>query len=597
MCGVHLLVSTSGKNEDHITAMMQACQHRGPDHSSWEKVAAGVYLAANRLKTLDLREEANQPLFHKESGAFLSWNGFLYNYQDLRNQLIQEGVKFKSTSDGEVLLEWLLKKGKDGVKLVQGMYAFAFVHENKVLLGRDPLGMKSLYFARNEYSLVCSSECRCLLASGLFPKKIDKYQVLPYFYLRHAMPRHSFYSGIEELAAGELREFDLDAGQTRSKHIDLLVSDQKPALNVNSFEEVLTDAVLKHFHADVPVGLILSGGADSTLLYHLWYKETGTSLPTFTVGFEYPYNRKYKDPEFASLLARKFGGLHHEVRISPEWFLENWPEYIRTLDQPVGDSAGFLTWAVAKKARESVKILISGVGADELFSGYNRHIAFRKFLKHPDFWLFAASLLSRVPVWGRGRKKFLSSIEDTAQRTFMNFAALNPLPDALAGVLDPFYPVGKDHFKNALEWDRKIYLVQDLLKIHDNACMSQGIEGRAPFLDWQVVDFSNRLSEQELLQTTSKFWIKSILKKNGLEKFANRRKLGFGLPLIEWLTRHPEFRNSVLSAIREFGQFHSELVPLEWRDLVKKPENYIAEHFLLLFNVFLLSGWMKANRL
>lgn len=597
MCGVHLLVSTSDKNKDSILTMMQACQHRGPDHSSWEKVATGVYVAANRLKTLDLREEANQPLLHEDTGAVLSWNGFLYNYQDLRNQLIEEGVTFKSTSDGEVLLEWLIRKGKGGVKFIQGMYAFAFVHQRRVLLGRDPLGMKSLYIARNEEILACSSECRCLLESGLFPKKINKAQFLPYFYLRHALPQHSFYAGIDELAPGELMEIDLDSPKNQSDEIPIHVPGPGPSLDLESFEEILTNAVLKHFQADVPVGMILSGGADSSLLYHLWYKETGLTLPSYTVGFEHTYGGKYEDSGFAKRLAGKFGGHNQEVSLSPEWFLEHWPEYIEGLDQPVGDSAGFLTWAVAKKAKASVKILISGVGADELFSGYNRHIAFKQYLNHPEFWQWAAPLLKRVPFLGRGKQKFLSSIQGTAQRTFMNFAALSPLPEALADSLDPLYPKGNGDFKNALEWDRKMYMVQDLLKIHDNACMAHGIEGRAPFLDWQVVAMGIRLSEHDLLHSGSKFWIKSILKKNGLDCIARRKKLGFGLPLKEWLTGHSGFRDCVLGGVKEFGEHHSEQVPPEWRALVKQPDKFIAEQFLLLFNVFLLSGWMKANRL
>ncbi|MDN3687166.1 asparagine synthase (glutamine-hydrolyzing) [Cyclobacterium jeungdonense] len=599
MCGVHLLVNSTGKGGESIQAMMEACQHRGPDHSSWMEVSKGIYLAANRLKILDLRDQANQPVVNEEEEAYLSWNGFLYNYQELKNQLLMEGVVFKSTSDGEVLLMWLIRKGREGVQQLQGMYAFAFVHtkKNQVILGRDPLGVKSLYFTQQKGILGCSSEIRCLLRADLVPKKLHQEQFLPYFYLRHVLPGDTFIRGIQELLPGELKTWNLKGEPLDAREIPLGVPAPKPALTEKGFEEIMTDAVLKHFHADVPLGLILSGGADSTLLYHLWYRQTGQVLPTFTIGFQDAYRKKFRDADFAAKLVSSRKAFHQEVIISPEWFLETWPAYIRDLDQPVGDSASYLTWALARKAKESVKILASGAGADELFGGYNRHLAYKRYLQNPIFWNGVAAKFKRIPLVGNTFQRFLSGIHPSPQRTFMNFASLSVLPDSLANALEGRYSLGEQLFKNALEWDRTLYLVHDLLKIHDNACMAHGIEGRVPFLDWKVVDWSLRLGEKEARNAAPKFWVKSLLKREGLTGFARRKKFGFGLPIKEWLVEHAAFRNKVLSSVIDLGIQYQEMVPEEWRPLVQRPERYISSHFLLLFNLFVLSDWIKENQL
>ncbi|WP_162418469.1 asparagine synthase (glutamine-hydrolyzing) [Cyclobacterium roseum] len=599
MCGVHLLVNSTGKGEESIQAMMEACRHRGPDHSSWREVAEGVYLASNRLKTLDLRDQANQPLVNEEEEAYLSWNGFLYNYQELKNELLMDGVLFESTSDGEVLLRWLIQKGREGVKRLQGMYAFAFVHKkkNQIILGRDPLGVKSLYFTEQKGILACSSEIRCLLRADLVPKELHQEQFSPYFYLRHVLPGETFIRRIQELLPGELKTWNLRGECLDVRKIPLENPSPKPALTEDGFEEIMMDAVLKHIHADVPIGLILSGGADSSLLYQLWYRQTGRVLPTFTIGFQDAYRKKFKDADFASKLVASQKSFHQEVIISPDWFLETWPAYIRDLDHPVGDSASYLTWALAKKAKDSVKILVSGAGADELFGGYNRHLAYKKYVHHPLFWNGVAAKFNRIPLLGKSFQRFLSGIHPSPQRTFMNFASLSVLPDSLANALDSGYSHGEQLFKNALEWDRTVYLVYDLFKIHDNACMAHGIEGRVPFLDWQVVDWSLRLGELETRNAAPKFWIKSLLKREGLTGFANRKKFGFGLPIKEWLIDHAGVRNKVLSSVIDLGTQYAEIVPEEWSPLVQRPERYIASHFLLLFNLCVLSDWIKENQL
>ena len=391
MCGINLVLNCPEKGEEAIQKMMKASRHRGPDHSAWLKAAPGIYLAGNRLKILDLGKAADQPIMTEDGKAFLVWNGALYNYQDLRNELLEQGVVFESRSDSEVFLHWLKLFGEKGVKQLQGMFAFAFVdkEEGKIIVGRDPFGKKPLYFNHQNGQWLFSSEARALAMSGLVAKQLDASQYIPYYYSRHTFPDHSFFEGIGQVMPGQVMVFDF----TGYQHADIrlkIIQEQVDLPDVESFREMVLDAVLKQFHADVPVGMIFSGGADSSLLLQTWYKETGIPLNTFTAAFDPKYQGKYSDPEFASALAEKYHCAHHEVLISPETVFENWDGYISSLDQPVGDSASFLTWMIAKEAKKYVKVLVSGAGADELFSGYDRHRAFRFYLKNPALIKFLA---------------------------------------------------------------------------------------------------------------------------------------------------------------------------------------------------------------
>ncbi|EPR65205.1 Asparagine synthetase [Cyclobacterium qasimii M12-11B] len=593
------MVDTSATDEMAIANMVESCTHRGPDHSGIIKVTDGVFLASNRLKILDSRDEANQPITNKEKSAFLSWNGFLYNFQELKNQLISEGVIFKTRSDGEVLFQWLLLKGKEGIKHLEGMFAFVFVDINKseILLVRDPVGMKSLYYHHHENKLICSSEALCLVHSGKVDASIDAQQVLPYWYLRTSMPTASFFKNVKELLPGQIAIFGLDGSKKEVTKFAVNVATglNSPVPNQKIFKQCLVEAILKHFTAEVPVGMILSGGADSSLLYHIWFKETGIPLPTYTIGFDSPYRGKNSDADFAANLTKKYGGGNQEIKIGPAFFLQTWEEYLSQLDQPVGDSASYLTWLIAREAKKRVKVLVSGVGADELFGGYNRHMAFKTYLKRPNLWHGVSQFLQDMPLFSRSQKKFLKGIHKNPDRTFINFAALNPVPEKLGRVLEDHYPKSGSNYKNALAYDQAFYLVHDLLKIHDNACMAHGIEGRAPFLDWTLVALSKEMSEEQLITTTPKSWIKEILIAEGLGNIAERKKSGFGLPIKEWFLHHPGFRIKMSSAILDFGNKYGGLVPKEWQSLLKHPENHIQDHYLLLFNVFLLSEWINKN--
>ncbi|WP_143959316.1 asparagine synthase (glutamine-hydrolyzing) [Litoribacter populi] len=595
MCGINLLVNPGIEGHLKIQAMMEATLHRGPDHSDWIDVDNQIFVAGNRLKILDLGELANQPVLTADGNGILVWNGALYNYQDLRNELLDQGVSFTTQSDSEVLIHWLKIFGAKGVMKLEGMFSFIFVNksEKSVLIARDSTGKKPLYFYHQGNQWAFSSESRGIVASGLLKSQLDSAQLVPYFYSRHSFPQSSFYREIKQLLPGSLLEINFEGEIVKELDLKQDVEIAKELPTLDQFEDLLLDAVLKHFHAEVPVGVILSGGADSSLLLKTWHNETGTPLHTFTAVFDKKYQKNYPDAGFAKEVATKMHCAHHEVLITPEVFLENWEDYIGSLDQPIGDSAGFLTWMIGKEAKRHVKVLVSGAGADELFSGYNRHQAYRKYLTQPGLYKGLASIVSNLGIGTRYLKKFAQAISSDPQLTYLNFSSLQNIPKEYQSLFLAYYPKNDEDYKAALEWDRTFYLINDVLKVHDNATMAHGIEGRAPYLDKSIVDLSRSLSGEMHLGLEPKLWIKQLLGKYGLQKVAERKKLGFGLPLKEWFSEEDQFRETVFRVLKEFHNSHQGLLPEEMRKMAKSPDRYIKSGFLQLYNIYILACWVK----
>ncbi|MBT0812435.1 asparagine synthase (glutamine-hydrolyzing) [Litoribacter ruber] len=596
MCGINFLVNPGNDGQQKIRAMMEATQHRGPDHSDWVGVDIHLFVAGNRLKILDLGDLANQPIITSDGNGILVWNGALYNYQDLRNELLDHGVSFSTQSDSEVLIQWLKLFGAEGALKLEGMFSFVFVDKSKksILVARDVTGKKPLYYFHKQNQWAFSSETVGIMASELINAQLDTEQLLPYFYSRHPFPENSLYKDVKQLRPGKLLELNFEGEIVSDISLEQGLVQTEKLPNLEEFENLLLDAVLKHFHAEVPVGVILSGGADSSLLLKTWHRETGTPLHTYTAVFEKKYQNLYPDAQFAREVATAMHCGHHEVLITQQSLLDNWPAYIASLDQPIGDSAGFLTWMIGKEAQNQVKVLISGAGADELFSGYNRHKAFRKYIKQPGFYHNLASFVNKLGLGSRYMKKFAASIDSDPMATYMNFSSLQNIPPEHQNQFRKYYPNDyKEPYKNALEWDRGYYLVNDILKVHDNATMAHGIEGRAPYLDKGILNLSRSLSGELHLGLEPKLWIKQLLIKYGLQRVAGRKKHGFGLPLKEWLSEEGVFRATVFQEIEDFHRTHGSLMPTEMRKIAENPALFVKSGFLQLFNLYILASWVK----
>ncbi|HEX8529832.1 MAG TPA: asparagine synthase (glutamine-hydrolyzing), partial [Cytophagales bacterium] len=383
MCGIHLILDKQSEPRPlAVGRMLAASSHRGPDAQGCRIVHSPrqvLSLGHNRLKITDPRDAANQPMATANGRYWLLFNGAIYNFRSLRHHL-RHAYNFQTDSDTEVLLYWLVENGREGLSQLDGMYALAFYdcHTETLLLARDPWGMKPLFYAENDKYLVVSSEIRGVLASGLVAKEPELSQVAHYLRFKFAQRPGTFYRGVRELEPGTT----CVSSPGKELSVAGMRPDESPAEAFSAptrkdvlprLTQALTETVARHLQADVPAGLLLSGGVDSALLLALAREAGVTDLPVFTVAYGGEDEaHATRDHHFARQAARQYGAAYHEVPVGRQ-LLESFWEWLPTLDQPVGDGAAWLTWLLAQEAKKHVKVVLSGAGADELFGGYHRH--------------------------------------------------------------------------------------------------------------------------------------------------------------------------------------------------------------------------------
>ena len=605
MCGIHLIVDKHNRlDKVPMERMLAAGRHRGPDASAWvTRQAAGrtVWLGANRLRITDLRDAANQPMQTPDGRFALAFNGAVYNHEELRRRWLPH-LSFATASDTETVLHLLARHGFAALDWLDGMFALAFCDTSTgtALLARDRWGMKPLHWLENESFLVASSEIGGILASGLVEKRFDETQVAHYLAFRYAKRPGTFLRDIAELEPGVAAASE---PQQRLREESRLFLPKRTSENaafdtgeaVNRFGQILLKTVRRHCQADVPAGLLLSGGVDSTLLLALAHEAGIRSLPTFTVAYAgRDEAHATQDHRFARQAARRYGAEAHEVTIF-EKLLETFPDWVRTLDQPVADGAAWLTSLLATEAKKQVTVLLSGAGADELFAGYNRHRAFYQYLKYHPLLRRTAPLLAAVSGGlGRHWRTGFSRLRPSAAETFVRFTAATDYPiDALPNLDVPGEPgFVERHLSAALRFDQTNYLPADVLAVTDRMTMRHGVEARLPYLSHEVTAFSCSFPADTLLKHGQKWLLKEMLLQRGGQPYVRRRKEGFGMPLGRWL------RGPHGGAVTRF--LENRRAPMfEWVDytraqhLLKTHQNATADHTNEIWALAVLAAWME----
>ncbi len=529
---------------DGIENMLNTIHHRGPD-SIETLIEKDINLGFARLKIIDLSNCANQPMIDKNTNSILVFNGEIYNYLTLKDNLKNLGYTFETNSDTEVLLKHLIHFGKDGIKDLRGMFAFAFIRDGKILLGRDHFGIKPLYYVCKNGELVFGSELKALIKNPLVERQLNTEMLLPYTMNQHTFGEKTFIKDINRLPNGHFLEFDINTKDINIKkyfEFDFSVKEQTMEEAVTKIRNVLKESVELHKRADVKVGAFLSGGIDSSYVVKLAAPDI-----TFSVGFS-EEDGNFDESIYAKELSEMLGIKNVRKLIDKYEVLENLDTIIYYLDEPQANLSSIPLYFLSELARKHVTVVLSGEGADELFGGYQAYTDTKRmnqFKNLPDFlkkFIIKINNLTGVI----DKEKIDRAI--FPENHFIGegqIASLNKAKTLISNKyhdgINPF-DLTKQFFSkySKLESqqliDLNFFMQNDILLKADRMSMAHSLELRVPFLDVEVFKVSSTLSDELKIDgQKTKIALRNAAKKELPEAWYNRKKKGFPVPFRYWL--------------------------------------------------------------
>ncbi|MEK7727027.1 MAG: asparagine synthase (glutamine-hydrolyzing) [candidate division KSB1 bacterium] len=659
MCGITGFIETKrerSNDELHalVTRMATAIQHRGPDDAGdWCDAEAGVALGHRRLSIIDLSPLGHQPMFSADGRFVLIFNGEVYNFRALRVELESLGHKFRGHSDTEVMLaafvQWSVKAA---LQRFNGMFAFALWdrRERCLLLARDRMGEKPLYYGLQGSTFLFGSELKALRAHPSFRNEINRDALTLFLRYSYIPAPFSIYNGIQKLPAAALLKLDCsqtqitlpepepywslrEAAQNGVAQASSLHGSQAGSLRYDAtaaiaqFEELLREAVKLRMEADVPLGAFLSGGMDSSTIVALMQAQSTRPVKTFTIGF---HEHGYNEAEHAKAVAQHLGTEHTELYVTPEEMRAVIPRLPMLYDEPFADSSQLPTFLVAQLARRHVTVSLSGDGGDELFAGYKHYQAGQKiwstikWLPRPARQALARAIQS-VPTsawsasfgwmkstmakYGRpgevGDKmhKVAEVLANASEANFYQMLSSHwKTPEQIvingreprAAFLDPQWQIELPSLMHHMMFsDAAIYLPDDILVKVDRASMAVSLESRVPLLDHRVVEFAWQVPlSMKLHEGKTKWLLRQVLYKYVTPALIEREKMGFGVPIHQWL-RGPlrEWAEALLhpQRMQREGFLRSELIQQKWQ------EHQRGEHDwqYYLWDVLMFQAWLE----
>ncbi|HEV2075052.1 MAG TPA: asparagine synthase (glutamine-hydrolyzing) [Thermoleophilaceae bacterium] len=619
MCGICGLASldAAGPDPDALGAMSAALAHRGPD-SDGMFIDDTVGLAARRLSIIDL-PTGDQPIADEEGRIHVVHNGEIYNYRRLRDRLRRAGHRFSTSSDTEVIVHLYEELGPAFVNELRGMFAVALwdVPRRRLVLARDPFGIKPLYYHEHRGGLSFASELKALTRDPRVPRDIDPTALESFLAFNMIPAPQTVFREVRKLPAGNLLVWE--AGRVRTE--EYARPRPAPASEVRREDEGrltaellerLRDSVRAHLVADVPVGVLLSGGVDSAAITALAAEEVGAGLKTFTVGFQ---ERSFDEVAKARLVADRYGTEHHEVTLLPD-AAELLPELVATFDEPFADSSALPTYLVSRLAASHVKVALSGEGGDELFGGYHTYVADLLATPLRPLAAVARPLVERLP--SSSRKVSL----DYKAKRFVRAARLPPLErhhawkeifsgDARDALLDrgedpSFDPLdvyrrcyaeteGAEPLSRLQDVDVRVYLADDLLVKLDRTSMAHSLETRVPFLDPAVHGIARALpTHLKVRGLAKKRLLRRAVRPLLPRSIVDGRKQGFSIPAAAWLRGELEpFAREILSPdrIRRQGYLRPAAVTQVLERHVSGREDLSRQ----LWGLLVLSMWLDGT--
>lgn len=624
-----------------IERMTAAIDHRGPDDSGcWLDDSVGLMLGFRRLSILDLSPAGHQPMPSHSGRYVVVFNGEIYNFVELRDELAASGAVFSGHSDTEILLAAFERWGiTEAIQRAAGMFAIAVWdrHERALHLIRDRLGEKPLYYGAPGGTLLFGSELKALRAHASWRGEIDRSAVA--LYLRHnCIPApYSIYRDVRKVVPGTIvtfteGKFDRPRVTTYWSALDTVERaaanpfKESDAAMVDQLDALLRRTIRDEMVADVPLGAFLSGGVDSSLLVAMMQAQTAAPVQTFTIGFDEP---GYNEAMHAKRVAQALGTEHTELYVTPAEAMAVIPRLPAMYDEPFADSSQIPTFLVAQLARKSVTVSLSGEGGDELFGGYNRYFwgdrlwrrlkpvphPMRRALSRslravsPARWDAVAATLqpvlpARYHVVAAGHKAHKTASFLGARTSDDMYRALMthwPSPADIAGEPEPCtlltgsdsMPAFEDPVQRMMYFDLVTELPDDILVKVDRATMAVSLESRAPFLDHRVAEFAWRIPmHQKIRDGQGKWLLRQVLYKYVPRELIERPKMGFGVPIDSWL-RGPlkEWAAALLAPdrLRREGYLAEAPITEAWRAHQSGETNNAH----LLWGVLMFQAWLE----
>lgn len=564
MCGIHGIIRFDGQRVEPslLSAMGEVTRHRGPDDEGIH-VDGECGIGMRRLSIIDLAG-GHQPISNADDSLWVVCNGEIYNFRELRAELQSAGYRFKTGSDCEVLLHLYDALGDDFVHRLEGMFDFALwdARRRRLVIGRDHLGVKPLYLYRSATMLAFATEAKALLALPGVDAQIDREALADYLHLGYVAAPRSMFSGIRKLPPATL--LTVENGRVDEKRYWRLPARVDRARSeaewVDAVRARMREAVRMQMVSDVPIGAFLSGGIDSSAVVAFMAQHSKLPIRTYAIGFEGgEAERLYNELPYARRVAQLFGTEHREIVVRPD-VVSLLPRLLWHMDEPVADSAFVTTYLVSEFARRDVKVILSGVGGDELFGGYRRYLG-----GHYGRWLSAlpagvrralASGARRLPgdrhsAAGnllRLARGFLESVDLSADDRYRHYVQVlgrdrvaRMVEAAGSGAADPlaaaFASAGSDDALNRLfAVDAETQLPDDLLLLTDKMSMAVSLECRVPLLDRGLVELAAAVPESVKVKGGRlKHLMKQALRDVLPADILDRKKRGFGTPMGAWL--------------------------------------------------------------
>lgn len=620
MCGICGLFRPTGlrsEDSDKVVQMTQTLIHRGPDEDGFYQDEF-ISLGMRRLKIIDL-VTGRQPISNEDRSIWTIYNGEIFNFLELRAELEKRGHLFKTKSDTEVIVHLYEEEGIDFVHRLNGMFAIAlWDKKNKRLcLYRDRLGIKPLHYSLFPDGLIFASEIKALLKAGV-DREID-FEALSQFFSFEFIPApRTIFKKIYKLLPGHRLIWEGD--QLRiEKYWDVIFHPDNPPRTIKEYSEEilirLREAVRKRLISDVPLGVFLSGGLDSSTVTALMKEVETSPIKTFSLGF---HEKSFNELHYARLVAKYLRTDHQEFIVEPALVKELVPKLMNYLDEPLADASVIPTYLISYLARQKVTVALAGDGGDELFAGYDTYKAYRLatyYRKLPPFFNRPIRRLINLLPASKKRlsfefkaKKFLLGIEYPPEiANYIWWGAYPPqekarlfspqLQEIIQG--DPYEPIAwhlrncqaKDPLDRIFYLDLKLYLQDDLLVKVDRMSMANSLEIRVPFLDYTFVEFAARIPNRlKLRGFETKYILKKAMAGRLPEEIFRRPKIGFDLPLGSWLRQDLKgFVEDVLSPqnLSRHGFFNQNYIEEKLKEHFRGQHN----HRQLLWPIIIFQFW------